>query len=87
MTQHDNMELYSLKQAAAISSDFNYLTGQMFKNYKVKSVNIIQQPNNQPLYTVEVFLTAENQQYDFKFVTIHSFCYDNYIEFNIDKYK
>ena len=81
------MELYSLNQAATISSDFVYLRGQIFNNYKVKSVNIIQQPNNQPLYTVEVFLTAENQQYDFMFVTIQSFCYDNNIEFDIEKYK
>ncbi len=81
------MELYSLKQAAAISSAFSHLRGQIFNNYRVKSVNIIQQPNNQPLYTVEVFLTAENQQFDFKFVTIHSFCYDNNIEFHIEKYR
>jgi hypothetical protein len=81
------MELYSLEQAASISLDFSHLNGQIFNNYRVKSVNIIQQPNNQPLYTVEVFLTHENNQYDFKFVTIHSFCYYNNIEFNIEKYK
>ena len=79
-------ELYSLEQAVKILSDFQSLKGKTYKGYTVQSIGMYQLPNNQPLYTVEVFVTSKKEKYDFMFITIHSFCTDNALVFDDKKY-